>query len=84
MTNRVRLYALSTCGWCRKTHLFLEDNGVPHEVIAVDQLDEEERRRAREELARYNPRRSYPTVVIDGKDVVTGYDEERLRKLLDL
>ncbi len=84
MANRVRLYALSTCGWCRKTHLFLEDHKVPHDVIAVDVLAEEEKKRAREELARHNPRRSYPTVVIDGKEVVTGYDEERLRELLDL
>ena len=29
MAKKVHLYALSTCGWCRKAKKFLEDNKIP-------------------------------------------------------
>lgn len=81
----VTLYALSTCGWCRKTKRFLESNQVDYQVHDVDLLDGEEKDRIREEVARYNPRRSYPTLVVDdGKFVVVGYNEDKLREALDL
>ncbi len=80
----VRLYALSTCGWCKKTHEFLQSRNVDHGLILVDLLDAEAKARARAELVQFNPRRSYPTVVIDDRDVVTGFDEERLIELLEL
>jgi hypothetical protein len=34
-------------------------------------------------VARYNPRRSYPTMVVDDT-VVLGFDEDRLREVLGL
>lgn len=82
--HKVVLYALSTCGWCRQTHFFLEDNNIEHEVIAVDMLEEAEKKQAREHLGRFNPRKSYPTVVIDDKTGIAGFDEDKLRKALGL
>ncbi len=83
MPKKVILFALSTCGWCKRTKRFFEKHKVEAEVIDVDLLEGDEKTRVREEVAKYNPRRSYPTVVIDDV-VVAGFDERRLKELLDL
>lgn len=83
MSKRVRLYALSTCGWCKRAKRFFEENKVAAEVTDVDMLEGDEKESARAEVAKYNPRRSYPTVIVD-EEVVVGFDEERLKELLGL
>ncbi len=81
--RHVRLFALSTCGWCRKTKRFLENNDVAFEYVYVDQLSGADRQEARDAVREYNPRCSYPTVVIDGEAVV-GFNEKKLCEYLDL
>lgn len=83
MSKKVTLFALSTCGWCKRTKRFLEKHKIEAEIIDVDLLEGEEKQKIREEVAKYNPRRSYPTVVIDD-EVVAGFDERRLKELLEL
>jgi glutaredoxin len=80
--RKVKVFALSTCGWCKRTRKFLDVNNIPYETIDIDLLKGEEREQAREELSRFNPRRSYPTTVIDDHEVVMGFDEERLIEIL--
>ena len=82
-TKPVKLYALSTCGWCRKTKDLLDSNQVQYEYIDVDQCQGEERAEASAKVRELNPRGSFPTIRIDG-EVVTGYDEDRIRELLEL
>jgi glutaredoxin-like protein NrdH len=88
MANRVKLYAISTCGWCKKTKNFLDENHVEYEFEDVDLLEGEEKERAREEVARHNPRKSYPTIVIDDDDedaiVIVGFDADKLKEALGL
>jgi len=81
--HRVTLYALSTCGWCRKTKELLDSNQVQYEYINVDQCEGEERAEASGKVRELNPRGSFPTIRIDG-EVVTGYDEDRIRELLEI
>ena len=81
---KVMLYALSTCGWCKKTRSFLDDNGVEYDYVYVDLLKGEEREKVLEEVSRWNPRRSFPTVVIDDTQSVAGFKEDRLREVLGL
>ena len=81
---KVMLYALSTCGWCKKTRSFLDDNGVKYDYVYVDLLKGEEREKVLEEVSRWNPRRSFPTVVIDDTQSVAGFKEDRLREVLGL
>ena len=80
----VKLYALSTCGWCRKTKNLLDDNDVEYDLVYVDQLSKEEKEEVLVEVRKWNPRCSFPTVVVDDKDVVAGFKETRLRELLGL
>jgi len=81
---RVLFYGLSTCGWCRKTKQFLDSNKVEYELIYVDHLTGDERQKVMSEVARHNPRRSFPTIVVDDTTVIIGFQEARLREVLDL
>ncbi len=82
--TKVKLYALSTCGWCRKTKRFLDDNDVDYEYEYLDLLTGNERVRALAEVEQYNRRKSFPTLVVQNDDthVVIGYRESRLREVL--
>ena len=81
--HRVRLFALSTCGWCKKTKTLFESLDVAYEYVDVDQLSGDDLQEAREELRKYNPRMSHPTTVIDnGKSVIIGFKEDELREVL--
>jgi len=72
------LYALSTCGWCRKTKDLLKDLGAEYKFVDVDLLKGKERKEIMEEVKRWNPQSSFPTVVINNKCIV-GYDEQKIR-----
>ncbi len=82
--KKVKLYALSTCGWCRKTKNFLNENNVVYDVVDVDLLSGEDRQEVMAEVQQWNPRRNFPTIVVDDKEVVVGFNEARLREVLDL
>ncbi len=82
--RRVRLFALSTCGWCRRAKTFLEEKKIEYECFDVDLLEGEAKEAARAEVARVNPRRSYPTIVVGEDGVVVGFDEDKLKQLLGL
>jgi len=84
MARKVMLYAISTCGWCKRAKDFLDGCGVAYEVQHVDLLTGEERERVREQVRQHNPRLSYPTVVVDDTEVIVGYDEGRMREVLGL
>ncbi len=80
--GRVMLYALSTCVWCKKTKRLLAELGVAYEYIDVDGLSREERNEVEKEIKRWNPRASFPTIVLDDSRAITGFDEEKIRESL--
>jgi len=84
MSSKVKVFALSTCGWCKRAISWLDENGVTYEKIETDKLDSSERESVLEEMKQFNPRRSFPTIVIDdGAHVVIGFRPEELEgKLL--
>lgn len=77
------LYALSTCGWCRRTREFLDELGVEYDFIYVDKLFGEERNKIMDEVKKWNPRCSFPTVVINNQKVITGFKDEEIREALE-
>ena len=79
----VLIYTLSTCGWCRKTKQLLKELDIAYAYIDVDLLTGDEVEKARKELKQYNPRGSYPTMVIDnGKYVIVGFKDDEIRGVL--
>ncbi len=77
--GNVLIYALSTCIWCRKTKNLLKDLNVAYGYIDVDLLGEEERKKVLKDLEKFNPRKGFPTIVINNKDAVIGFDENKIR-----
>ncbi len=75
----ILIYTLSTCGWCRKTKDLLNELGVAYDYIDVDQVDPNETAAVRKEIATWNPACSFPTIVINGKDCIVGYQEDKIR-----
>lgn len=74
----VLLFALSTCGWCKKTRKLLEELGVDFNYIYVDLLEGSERKDALKELERWNPQLSFPTLVLNNERPIIGYDKESI------
>jgi glutaredoxin-like protein NrdH len=78
----VMLYALSTCGWCKKTKQLLNDLGVDYKCEDVDLLDKNEYEHVKREIAKWNPSISFPTIVINNEKCILGFDEEQIKKEL--
>ncbi|HEX7320045.1 MAG TPA: glutaredoxin family protein [bacterium] len=75
----ILIYALSTCIWCRKTKKFLEQLGVGYDYVDVDLLDKNEKDNIMKEVEKWNPACSFPTVVINKKTCIVGYNEAKIR-----
>ncbi|AII58949.1 MAG: glutaredoxin family protein [Dehalococcoides mccartyi] len=80
--GEIKLYALSTCGWCRLTRQLLAELGVAYEFEYVDLLTGSEREKAVTELSALNPSKSFPTMLIGGSKVIIGYKEAEIREAL--
>jgi len=83
MNPPVKIYTLSTCSHCKATKKFLTDCDVQYEFTDVDLLDGEERKAILEDVKKWNPRCSFPTIII-GDKVVVGHREDEIREALGL
>ena len=77
---KIVLFALSTCGWCKKTKRLLNELGVAYSYVDVDQAQEDEKAEVVEELKKWNPRLSFPTLVIDDQTCIVGFKEKEIRE----
>jgi glutaredoxin-like protein NrdH len=82
--GKVVLYALSTCGWCHKTKEFLQQLGVDFDFVYVDMLEGNEREDTLSEVEKWNPRGSFPTLVVRNEKSVVGFQEKEIREALGL
>ncbi len=83
MQEPVMIYTLSTCAHCKATKKFLTDCAVKYEFTDVDLLEGEERTAILEDVKKWNPRCSFPTIII-GDKVVVGHREDEIREALGL
>jgi glutaredoxin len=80
---KVKIYTLSTCGHCKSTKRFLEDNDVRYEAVDVDLLQGEDRDRIINEVKQINSRLSFPTIII-GDTIIVGFKEDQISEALGL
>ena len=78
------LYTLSTCVWCRMMKNFLAKMEVGYDYVDVDTLREEEKAKTIDELKYWNPKCSFPSLVVNNKNCVIGFNEDAVRKALEL
>ena len=83
MDKDVKMYSLSTCSHCRATKKLLGECGVKYDFTDVDLLDGDERKAILEDIKKFNPRCSFPTIVI-GEEVIVGYKEDEIKRALGL
>jgi len=75
---KVKVYSTPTCPYCKMAKEFLEENNVEFEDINVAEDHE-----AAKEMVEKSGQQGVPVILID-EEVVVGFDEERLRELLNL
>ena len=80
--GKILLYALSKCVWCKKTKQLLEDLGVEYSYIFVDLLEGKDKEKTIEDIKKWNPRCSFPTLVINDKKCIIGLKEDEIREAL--
>jgi glutaredoxin-like protein NrdH len=78
--GHIELYALSTCPWCRKTKKLLEDLGVEYYFGDVDLMTDAEKKEAMVVIQKWNPSTSFPTMVIDNKKCIVGFQEDKIKE----
>ncbi len=74
----VKVYSTNTCPWCVRVKEFLKEHNVE-----FDDLNVQEDQNAFKEMVEKTGQRGVPVVDIDGK-IIIGFNEEAIRKLLDL
>lgn len=80
----VKIFTISTCAWCNKTKSLLKDLDVEYRYIDIDQLEGEEKKKIVKTLEKYNPKKNVPTLIIDdGDEVITGFEKEKIKKVLN-
>jgi glutaredoxin-like protein NrdH len=81
--HKVLLYAISTCGWCRRAKNTLKEMDVEYEYIDVDICGREDRETIRQDILSRGGRLAYPTIIVDNKILLTGPSREELREVLE-
>ncbi|MCX5808153.1 MAG: glutaredoxin family protein [Proteobacteria bacterium] len=79
---RLSLYTLSTCIWCKMTKKLLSDLGVGYDYVDMDSLEGGEKEKTLEDLKRWNPKCSFPSLVINNENCIVGYDDKRIKEAI--
>jgi len=82
-TPNIQIYTLSTCSHCRATKKLLDDCTVEYNFVDVDQLHGDERSAILDDIKKFNPKCSFPTIII-GETVIVGHKENEIREALGL
>jgi len=79
----VKIFSLSTCSHCKATKKLLGECTVQYDFVDVDLLQGEERAAVLEDVKKFNPKCSFPTIII-GEKVIVGYKENEIKEALGL
>ena len=79
----IKIFALSTCGWCKKAKQFFNEKGYSYSFVDVDLLDDDENLTAMETIKKWNPVGSFPTIVINNKKGLRGFNSNDIMKALE-
>jgi len=82
--GKIMLYALSTCVWCKKTKELLNKLEIKYSYVFVDMLDEDDKDKAIDEIKKWNPSCSFPTIIINDNHCIVGYKENKIKEAVGL
>ena len=76
------MYALTTCQHCKNTRKFLDANNVDYIVIYLDEYAGSQRSNLMEKVRTYNPRGTFPTILVPGGKVIVGFRKQLMQEAL--
>jgi glutaredoxin len=80
-----KLYALSTCPYCKMTKKLLDEHAVAYDHVEVDLLPEgPDRDAVVADVKALSGGASFPVLVLDDDQVIVGFDKPRIEKALGL
>ena len=83
--HSVTVYALSTCGFCKRAIAFLNDKQYSYRYIHVDQIPLETKNQIKEELkTKFKVNVTFPFAVIDDSKYLVGFIEADWKKELGI
>jgi len=80
--HKVLIYAISTCAWCKRAKKFLKDNSIQFEYVDVDLCTREDQEKVRDDILSRGGRLSYPTIIVDNRILITGFQEDKIKEIL--
>jgi glutaredoxin len=83
MQKPVKMYTLSTCSHCKTTKKFLDECAVKYEFTDVDLLSSNELTAILEDVKKFNPLCTFPTIII-GDRIIVGFHEGAIREALGI
>jgi glutaredoxin-like protein NrdH len=83
MAIKVKIYTLSTCSHCKAAKKFFSENNIIFDATDVDLLQGADREAVLNEVVKYNPQRSFPTVII-GDKIIIGFKENDIKEALGI
>ena len=82
-SEQVKIYSLSTCSHCKATKKLLDECTIQYDFVDVDLTKGDERKAILEDVKKFNPKCSFPTIII-GEKVIVGYKEDEIKEALGL
>ena len=82
--NKVFLYTLSTCGWCKKTKELLKENEVEYEYLDLDKCSKEDQKAAVDHLKSKNLPVAFPIIMVNEDKVIQGFKKDDILEALEL
>jgi arsenate reductase-like glutaredoxin family protein len=84
--HKVKLYALSTCSFCKRALAFLRENSIDFSYVFVDQLEKKVVGDLRDELKKKSGRRhiAYPFLIEDDEKFLVGFIEEKYKAFFNI
>lgn len=83
--HALTVYALSTCGFCKKAINFLKENDIAFQYIYLDKINPMVKQTVKSELKqKYESLPVFPILVIDDERAVSGFSEEKWKDILGM
>jgi glutaredoxin-like YruB-family protein len=76
--SNVKIYSTKGCIWCKKAKEFFRENNIKYQEIDVGENEKNSK-----EMIKISGQTSIPVIVVD-KNVIVGFEEDKLKKLLKL
>jgi glutaredoxin len=82
--NKVFLYTLSTCGWCKKTKEYLKESEIAYEYLNIDQCTQEEKDEAILKIKEKNIPFAFPIIIVNDDTVISGFRKKDIAEALGI